>query len=345
MIIEAVDLFCGAGGLTHGLENSGINVIAGYDIDAACRYAYESNNSAKFFEQDIVEIDSVTIKNHYSESAVKLLAGCAPCQPFSNYRQGKSKDHKWGLLYSFGKLIAETNPDLISMENVPELVRHKVYEDFLKLLLIKGYHVSNSVVFCPDYGIPQNRKRLVLLASKFGTLRLIEPTYDEKSYLTVKDVLGNLPSVKAGETDSNDPLHKANNLNDINMRRIKASKPNGSWKDWEDELKLPCHRRASGQKYVGVYGRMCWDLPSPTITTQFYNYGSGRFGHPEQNRAITLREAAILQSFPPSYKFVNPENERIKQSEIARLIGNAVPVKLAEIIGLTFVNHISELSK
>lgn len=342
MKIDAVDLFCGAGGLTHGFEIAGINVVSGYDIDIACRYAYEKNNRAKFFVKDITSIDANVINNNYSANAIKLLAGCAPCQPFSNYRQGKAKDKRWALLYSFSRLIKEIQPELISMENVPELIKHQVYSDFVEELKKQNYYVYSSVVFCPDYGIAQNRKRLVLLASKIGKIELIKPIQKKEFYLTVKDVLGQLPAIEAGETHHNDSLHKASNLTAINMQRIKASKPNGSWRDWAEELKAPCHKRESGKKYVAVYGRMSWNEPAPTITTQCYNYGSGRFGHPEQNRAITLREAALLQSFPAYYQFINPETKKISQSEIARLIGNAVPVKLAEAIGKTFINHVAE---
>ena len=341
MKIEAVDLFCGAGGLTHGFEMAGIDVICGYDIDDACRYPYEKNNDAKFISKNILDIDGDLISKNYNLNTIKLLAGCAPCQPFSNYRQGKVRDQRWELLYSFARLITEVKPDLVSMENVPELTRHQVYIDFINLLKEQNYYISSSVVFCPDYGIPQNRKRLVLLASKIGKIKLIEPTYKKEAYLTTKDVLINLPALEAGESDINDPLHKASGLTSINLQRIKASKQNGSWRDWPEELMASCHKRSSGKKYVAVYGRMAWDSPAPTITTQCYNYGSGRFGHPVQNRAITLREAALLQSFPLSYEFVNPEVDRFNLSQVARLIGNAVPVKLGEIIGRTFVNHVS----
>lgn len=343
MKIDAVDLFCGAGGLTHGLELAGINVVSGYDIDVACRYPYEKNNLSKFIVKNVKNLDAESINENFSLNSIKLLAGCAPCQPFSNYRQGKIKDQRWELLYSFARLIVETQPDLVSMENVPELVRHQVFTDFVAQLEKQNYYVYSSVIFCPDFGIPQSRRRLVLLASKLGKIKLIEPTHKKESYLTSRDALGNLPPIEAGETNLNDPLHKASSLTNINMQRIKASKQNGTWNDWPNELRASCHQRPSGKKYVAVYGRMNWDSPAPTITTQCYNYGSGRFGHPEQNRAITLREAAVLQSFPLDYQFINPEIKQVKRSEIARLIGNAVPVKLAEAIGKTFIEHVAQV--
>jgi len=342
MNIEAIDLFCGAGGLTHGLEQAGINVTAGYDIDPACCYPYQANNVAQFIEQDICEINSADILNHYSSKSIKILAGCAPCQPFSKYTQhlSKDKDKRWSLLYSFADLVKKVQPDLITMENVPDIKYHQVYKDFENTLKQQGYFIESQIVFCPDYGIAQSRKRLVLLASKFSEISLIKPTHNKDTYLTVKDIISDLKSVKAGEKNLYDPIHKSNKLTPINQKRIQASKQGGTWRDWPEKIRLECHKRASGKGYVSVYGRMRWDKPSPTITTQSYNYGSGRFGHPEQNRAITLREAALLQSFPKDYKFINPKEDNFRYVEISRLIGNAVPVKLGKIIGQSMIKHL-----
>jgi DNA (cytosine-5)-methyltransferase 1 len=339
--IFAVDLFCGVGGLTHGLEQSGIDVIAGYDIDEKCRIPYERNNSAKFINRSITDLTSKELASKYPKKSLKILAGCAPCQPFSNYTQAQVKDSRWSLLEEFGRLAKEVTPELITMENVPDLYRHTVYTDFFKTLEKEGYYVSHSVVYCPDYGIPQSRKRLVLLASKFGNITLIEPSHQPNEYLTLKHSIGNLPQLRAGKSHKSDSLHRSAGLSDINMRRIKASKQGGSWKDWPSELLTACHKKESGKKYTSIYGRMQWDKPSPTITTQFYNYGSGRHGHPTQSRAISLREAAILQSFPADYQFTDEEGFSI--TDISRMIGNAVPVRLGEVIGQSFSKHLSEL--
>ena len=177
------------------------------------------------------------------------------------------------------------------------------------------------------YGVPQNRKRLVLLASKFGAIELPQPNEQIK---TVRDAIGTLPQIQAGETCCRDKLHSARSLSKINIERIKQSKPGGTWRDWDQCLRLKCHSKSSGKTYPSVYGRMLWDKPSPTITTQFYGYGNGRFGHPEQNRAISFREGALLQTFPSDYIF----NPTATARELGMQIGNAVPVKLAEIIGL-----------
>jgi DNA (cytosine-5)-methyltransferase 1 len=210
------------------------------------------------------------------------------------------------------------------------------------LLRQNKYYVTYSTVYCPDYGIPQKRKRLVLLASKFGKLELIPKTHKPEEYETVKKTIGDLPKVAAGEVCESDPLHLTTKLSDINLKRIRSSKPNGTWNDWDEQLRLDCHKKETGASYKSVYGRMAWDEPSPTITTQFYNYGTGRFGHPEQDRALTIREASLLQTFPPDYDFYQNPDE-ITFNRLGVHIGNAVPVKLGEIIGKSILKHIAEL--
>jgi DNA (cytosine-5)-methyltransferase 1 len=339
--ISAIDLFCGVGGLTHGLQLSGVKVVAGYDTDEKCQLPYEANNNSKFINQSVVHIDAKQLDSEFLNSSVKLLAGCAPCQPFSNYTQALPKDSRWELLSEFGRLIIELGPELVTMENVPALQKHSVFIKFVETLEKSGYYVSHSVAYCPDYGVPQSRKRLVLLASQFGPISLIKPTHNLKEYVNLKDAISNLPCLKAGETDKIDPLHRAAGLSKINVKRIKASEPGGSWKNWPHELLTNCHKKESGRKYTSIYGRMQWDKPSPTITTQFYNYGSGRHGHPSQTRAISVREAALLQSFPTGYKFTNNENYSI--IDVSRMIGNAVPVQLGKAIGKSLSVHLEEL--
>ncbi len=342
MPITAVDLFCGIGGLTKGLLLSGINVSAGIDIEASCQYAYERNNHTRFITADVTTLTSNTINELFPENHVRVLVGCAPCQPFSNYstryRKDGYTDDKWRLLYSFSNLITEILPDIVSMENVPQLAKQEVFFDFINMLNNLDYHVSWSIVHCPDYGVPQKRNRLVLLASRLGEIRIIPPLYDKERYRTVRDAIGDLPELNDGATDPNDLMHTASRLSLINRERILNSLPNGTWRDWDDNLQLHCHKKATGKSYPSVYGRMNWDEPSPTITTQFYGYGNGRFGHPEQNRALSLREGAILQSFPPDYIFINP-NVRINKRQIGIQIGNAVPVELGRAIGLSILEH------
>lgn len=335
MQIEAVDLFCGVGGLTAGLIKSGIVVKSGYDIAKECKFAYETNNKAQFVHKDVAEVTGEEIKSWYSQSAIRLLAGCAPCQPFSTYNQGKdtTKDKKWPLLYHFSRLIKEVNPELVTMENVPEVIRHKVYQDFIDELESLGYQVFAKEVICVDYGIPQTRKRHVVLASRIGKIELISPTH--KTPITVKETIGTLEPICAGVRVNKDPLHISATLSELNMKRIQYSKPGGTWRDWPEDLKAECHRRNSGQSYPSVYGRMEWDKPAPTMTTLCYGYGNGRFGHPEQDRGISLREAALIQTFPKHYQFTETDKQ-ISFKAVGRMIGNAVPVRLGEIIGLSF---------
>ena len=258
------------------------------------------------------------------------------------YRKRGRNDDKWKLLYSFSKLIDDLNPSIISMENVPELEREKVFHDFVKHLENKGYNYSYSIVFCPDYGVPQKRKRLVLLASKLGDIHLIPPIYNTNNYKTVRDAIYNLEHLNSGETSKNDAIHCATKLTNINLERIRQSVPGGTWKDWDENLKLDCHKKKSGKSYGAVYGRMVWDEPSPTITTQFYGYGNGRFGHPEQDRALSYREGALLQSFPIDYDFVE-NKDNFNKRELGIHIGNAVPVELGRAIGISIQNHLREM--
>lgn len=336
--IEAVDLFCGAGGLTAGLIKSGIAVKAGYDIEESCRFAYEHNNHGSvFINKDIKTVSSSEISSHYSKDSIRLLSGCAPCQPFSKYNENSrmdlSADKKWPLLYEFARLISDIQPELITMENVPNVIKHNVYHDFVDTLVELGYEVCAQEVFCPDYGIPQARKRHVLLASRIGKIELIAPTH-RGQYMTVKDAIYHLPSITAGADNKKDPLHRSTLLSPINIERIKSSKPGGTWADWPEKLRLACHKKESGNTYKNVYGRMEWDRPSPTMTTQCFGYGNGRFGHPEQNRAISLREAAIFQTFPECYQFFDSDKHKTTPViAVGKMIGNAVPVRLGEIIG------------
>ena len=339
--VVAVDLFCGAGGLTRGLLDSGINVVAGYDIDPMCQYAYEANNDGAAYRlKSVAELDADELSELYPKGSLRVLVGCAPCQPFSKYTQGQQTEHdaKWGLLGEFGRLVKSVLPDVVSMENVPEMTRHHIFDDFVSLLKSQGYSVSYSEAYCPDFGVPQQRRRLVLLASRLGDIRLVPPT--RKSMNTVRGAIGHLPALKAGQS-SDDPLHRACKLSPLNLRRIKSSKPGGTWRDWPEALVAQCHRTQMGKNYPSVYGRMTWDSPSPTITTQFFGFGNGRFGHPEQDRAITLREGAILQSFPEDYAFVAPD-QQVSFASLGRLIGNAVPVRLGKAIGRSILKHSKE---
>ncbi len=341
--IHGVDLFCGAGGLTHGLESVNIDVRLGVDIDPACEYPYTKNNNAAFKLMSVEKVSATDVAGHFDKGSFKLLAGCAPCQPFSTYNQSWSspKDRRWNLLNHFSRLIEECRPHLVTMENVPLLERQEVFMDFIETLKDGEFHIFHSVVNCADYGVPQHRKRLVLLASTIASIQLISPTTPMGCHKTVWDAINKMPPLRAGETYVDDPLHSACGLSLLNLKRIRASKPGGTWRDWDENLRALCHRKKSGKTYGSVYGRMTWTDPAPTMTTQYYGFGNGRFGHPEQDRAISLREGAILQSFPRAYKFA-PKGISINRNTVARLIGNAVPVKLGAAIGKSILFHVEE---
>jgi len=347
----AVDLFCGAGGLTRGLLDAGVKVIAGYDIDDSCKFAYEENNEGvRFRNESVADLRADELARLYPKGHTRVLVGCAPCQTFSKYTQGlrQANDPKWKLLTQFARLIRELKPAVVSMENVPELASYRVFYRFLSVLREEGFYFVQDpekwVVYCPDYGVPQNRRRLVILASRLGPIELIPPTHRPERYLQVRDAIEKLPPLRPGEICKTDPLHRSASLTERNLRRIRASKPGGTWRDWPAALRADCHKGKAGKTYPSVYGRMEWDKPSPTITTQFYGYGSGRFGHPQQDRGLSLREGALLQSFPKSYQFVEPGAEYSFKG-VGRLIGNAVPVRLGVAIGKSITKHVSEYER
>ncbi len=342
--VSAVDLFCGAGGLTHGLLRAGISVEAGIDIDPQMEHAYVSNNrGAAFLCWDLAAADSHSVAGLFDSTRPRLLAGCAPCQPFSKLTHGARRHRAWDMLDSFGRLVTDILPEIVSMENVPELSGrgNAVFSRFLGVLEKGDYNVDWRVVRCPEYGIPQSRKRLVLLASRLGPIsvpqgrrrRLIE-------WPTVRQTVGTLPPLEVGEEDPTDPMHAAPQLSSTNLARIRATPHDGGTRrDWPPELVLACHRKKSGESYGSVYGRMWWDRPAPTMTTLCTGIGNGRFGHPDQDRSITLREAALFQSFPRSYEFW-PSDQRVNRKAVGRMIGNAVPPRLAEALGDTIVAHV-----
>jgi len=338
--MACIDLFCGVGGLTSGLKKSGLNVVAGVDIDRSCSHPFEANNGAKFLLEDISKLEPETLNEHFASASIRVLVGCAPCQPFSTYSQRYETvgTERWGLMYHFARLVKSIRPEIVAMENVPTVVKHEVYKDFVGALKEYGYYVWSDVVDCKQYGLPQNRKRAVLLASRDRPLQIMPPTKNRK--MSVREAIGAMPELAHGEVSNQDRLHRSAKLSDLNLKRIKASHPGGTWRDWPKELVAECHQKHTGRTYSSVYARMLWDQPSPTLTTQFFGFGNGRFGHPDQDRAITLREGAILQGFPREYSFL-AEDDKVHFKTLGRLIGNAVPVTLGEIIGESIQKHIN----
>jgi len=343
--IEGIDLFCGIGGLTHGLSLAGIDMRLGIDIDESCQYPYEENNSAQFLLKSVTDISPAELCKYYSNNAIRVLAGCAPCQTFSTYNpKANDQDERWWLLREFGRLASNKSlaPEIITMENVPGITDQNIFREFVEMLRAGGFSVSYERVDCSLYGIPQRRHRLVLLASKYGAVSLVSPSEFGRAPKTVRDAISSLSPLLAGESDPNDPIHKSARLSQLNTRRVRASTPGGTWRDWPPELVAKCHQKESGFSYSSVYARMEWDKPAPTITTQFYGFGNGRFGHPEQDRGISLREGATIQSFPPDYRFV-PPGGTVAIGALGRMIGNAVPVVLGQAIGISIKKHVNEI--
>ena len=337
--IVAVDLFCGVGGLTYGLTKAGIDVRLGVDLDPVCQFPMEANNATTFLEADVAELMPSDVFAAFGDAKLTLMAGCAPCQPFSSYSQSARREtphEDWELLSSFSSLVLAVHPTLVTMENVPPLRKQKIFKNFVVALTDAGYHVDFAVVDGRNISLPQRRQRLVLVASTLGPITIPDAN---KPRVTVRDAIADLPPITAGMTDLSDPLHTSSSLSELNLVRIRHSKPGGTWRDWPKELVSACHTRKTGATYPSVYGRMEWDQPAPTITTQCYGFGNGRFGHPEQDRAISLREAAMIQSFPKDYAFI-PDGIPINFSTLGRMIGNAVPVVLGEYIGEVLVNHV-----
>ncbi|GGN98606.1 DNA cytosine methyltransferase [Haloarcula pellucida] len=356
--IQAVDLFCGVGGFTHGLERAGVDVVAGADIEPRCEVPYEANNESVFYERDLAKVaqeEPEWVESLYSDSTdVRVLAGGPPCQPYSNLNNGKEDHEKSGLITAFAEIVEEVRPDIVAMENVYGVRNDEEYERLLEIFTDAGYYVNDSQnrrVACLDYGIPQQRKRWITLASLEGPIELDSPSRTDVELdpnPTVEKFIGDLPNIKAGCQDEDDPLHAARDLNDTNLQRIEISEPGGDWTDWKEkgreDLVADCHKEDSGKSYKAPYSRIRGDRPGPTITTQFYNYGSGRFGHydTDQNRALSIREGAILQTFPDDYRFLPGEEiDDVGFQRLGRWIGNAVPPKLAEVIGASILRHIN----
>jgi DNA (cytosine-5)-methyltransferase 1 len=343
-VIKVIDLFCGIGGLTHGLQLEGFNVVAGIDNDVTCKFGYEANNKAKFVADDIANVSSSEVADLFGKADIRVLVGCAPCQPYSGLNRKGPTESKMAPLKKFAEYVTDLRPEIVSMENVRGLAKenkYPVFQDFLRTLEDNGYHYKYVIVDTSDYGVPQKRHRLVLLASRLGPISLILPTHKDKK-VTVRDAIGDLPPVSDGEVIESDPLHRAVKMNTLNKRRIMATPANGGdAADWDPELLPECYRRESGKSYMHtVYGRMRWDEPSPTMTTNCVGFGNGRFGHPEQHRAITLREAARFQTFPDSYKFMEL-GEKTPVTHIAKFIGNAVPVDLGRAIAKSIKQHLT----
>lgn len=335
--LKAVDFFCSGGGMTNGLMQAGINVIAGIDNDPMCKDTYEKNNpGAQFIEADVFELKEavlakqIGIKKHDDDL---ILIGCSPCQFWSIIQTDKKKSEKSkNLLIEFQRFVEYFNPGYVLVENVPGILaraKESGLQKFVEDLESSGYVVHYEVVNMNHHNVPQARRRFSLIATRLhDTVIKIEP---EKKRLTLKDVIGEengFKKISAGNHDPSAFQHSTAKLSEINLKRLKKTKKNGgSWLDWaeDSELKRKSYR---GKEFKDNYGRMTWEKASPTITTKFISISNGRFAHPDENRGISVREGASIQTFPKNYRFYTPSN-----TSAAKIIGNAVPPNFAKKLG------------
>ena len=344
-MIKAIDFFCGAGGLTRGLLDAGIEVLGGVDIDERLCKTYTFNNKpSSFICQDIRKLNIHDLRNELgiSECDTTLYAACTPCQPFSTLNTLKGEDERKNLLLDFANVVEQYPPDFILIENVPGLHNaygRDIYQKFQSALKECGFaQTSEGLLDAKDYGVPQTRKRFILIASRHGELSLPGPTHGDisnrfgtqlKDFTTVKDFIDKYPDIADGEVSETYPNHTARRLKPHHKRIVEAIPQNGGSRcDVPDtSILLKCHQK-NPKAHKDVFGRMAWDKPAPTLTARCTDVYCGRFIHPEQDRGISLREAAALQTFSDDYKFYGPSF-----LNMAGQIGNAVPVIFAEHLG------------
>lgn len=340
--LKAVDFFCCSGGVTCGFRMAGIEVLAGIDIDRNYKKTYEENNKgSQFIQADIAEYQPEELAEQLKIAPNMddmVFIGCSPCQYYTTMQTDKTNSSKGRLLLEeFKRFVDYFKPGFLFIENVPGLETKggsplSQFKDHIQTL---GYTFDEKVVNASEYKVPQNRRRYVLIATRVNkSIKL--PVSKARKVVTVRDAIGQLPAISAGHKDKKADKHWTGKLEEINIRRIRATTHNGGTRlDWKDntKLQLKCYK-GKDHTFTDVYGRMFWDVPSPTITTKFYSLSNGRFGHPEQDRALSLKEGAILQSFPLKYHFHSDS-----MVITARMIGNAVPPKLASAIAGSLIQN------
>lgn len=331
-MIKAIDFFCGAGGLTRGLLDASIEVLAGVDNDERLRNSYERNNlPSRFVGRDIRDVDIHGLRRDLviSGKDLVLYAACTPCQPFSTLSRLKGRDERKHLLSAFGALVCEAPPDFILVENVPGLntvYGREIYEQFRETLGRCGFSsIYAGFLDAKDFGVPQVRKRFILLASRHGDTAAPRRA---AAVERIRDHIDKYPPIEDGEESDEFPNHTSRRLMLHHKVIVRAvPKDGGSRRDVEDtSILLRCHQEKPNV-HKDVFGRMAWDEPAPTLTGRCTDVYCGRFSHPDQDRGISLREAAALQTFPDEYEFFGTFFHAAHQ------IGNAVPVRFAERLG------------
>ncbi|MDE3001106.1 MAG: DNA cytosine methyltransferase [Gemmatimonadota bacterium] len=353
--IRVFDFFSGCGGTSLGFHESGIEHALAVDSCPDAIGTFKKNfTGASVINEPIETVAEEDVRSHFSsDPEVRLFCGCAPCQPFTkqktNSSQKSSEDNRHGLLGHFSSIVHKCLPDLVFVENVPGILNVTIEGQTPLSALIDqldqdDYFSDHGVIYAQDYGVPQVRRRLVLVASRLGEIALPKATHGPNrpaAYNTVRDAIADLPPIEQG-TEHRDklqyPNHRAAALSELNLKRIRKTRKNGR-RDWPDSLLPKCYTaKENGERYNGhsdCYTRLAWDEPAPGLTTRCISYSNGRFGHPKQDRALSVREAARLQGFPDSFEFTG------SLASMARQIGNAVPVPVAKAFGLHFNNHVN----
>lgn len=339
--MTAIDLFAGGGGLTVGLKRAGFRVALAVDLDRQAVRTYAANHlDVRAARLDVKEVSGDYCRSVLNDSTIDLLAGCPPCQGFTSLTSKyRTDDPRNQLVFEMCRLARDLRPRAIMMENVPGLMRSEIYKQMRQELSEAGYLISDGVLQVADFGVPQRRRRLVMVAGLGFTMELATPTHSDAGgdglacWRTVRQAIGHLSGnpptlaeAKSGAGVQKANWHVVRTLAPQNLARIRAARPGRTWPSLPEELRPRCHRGGySG--FTNVYGRMEWDRPSPTITGGCTTLSKGRFGHPEEDRTISVREAALLQTFPEDYVFDTPYMEHV-----CNIIGNALPCDFAEVV-------------
>lgn len=341
MQASVIDFFCGCGGTSAGLQASGMTILAGVDNDEIALSTFAANfPNAAAVEVDITKLSPLDLEAKLGACKRPLVfAACAPCQPFSAQNRNKvAGDKRKILLSELYRFIEHFCPDYIVLENVPGMqrVEQGPFFKFTNFLASNGYSFDHDVMDAMHYGVPQTRKRLVLLASRHGQIELPKRTHGGEDGLktppTVWQTIRHFHPLQAGQTSKKVPNHQTARISALNIERLKHTPQGGDRRDWPDHLLLACHKEKD-VGYTDTYGRLHKDEPAKTLTTKCFSISNGRFGHPTQNRALSVREAAALQTFPDSFVFKGT------LTQAARQVGNAVPVKFATVLGAKINRH------
>lgn len=341
-MLTALDIFAGGGGLTVGLKRAGFQVVGAVELEPNAFATYKTNHpEVSALKQDVCTVDGESLLALSPTNTIDLLAGCPPCQGFSSLTSKYKRPHPGNrMVKEMTRLVDEISPRAIMMENVPGLQDKgkRLFNEFVRMLERKGYVVSQEVLQVADYGVPQSRRRLVVLAGKGFSIKIPKPTHHKtgldglKPWNTVRTVLKGLPkpltlaeAVKKGGPQVFD-WHVVRDLSPDNQQRIRKAKAGKGWTEIPKRLRPECHQDKTAG-FSNVYGRMQWNQVSPSITGGCTTFSKGRFGHPQANRTISVREAALLQTFPPDYVFDTPFMEYA-----CKIVGNALPCDFAEVL-------------